>query len=287
MSAKTDEFLKIMVPLVRNEYLRRDKWVLPSVALAMGAKESGWCADTSKYSLYGIKGAGTIANTKEYIDGAYVDVSDSFRTYPDTASAVVDYFDLITTSPRYAGAVNNPDYRSAVTAIRMGGYATAPAKEYINSVCSIIEDFNLTQYDVREYTKQQEQETIDIESLALQTIRGDFGNGQDRINNFHSMGYTDNIIDLIQHRVNEIMASYDTKPQEEYIKKEENSACIQNANHVKIKAGAVDLNSNTSFADFVYNSVYEVIEYQDRGLVFGLNGCVTGVVSYDNIIIVD
>lgn len=279
MSAKTDDFLRIMVPLVRNEYLKRDKWVLPSVALAMGAKESGWCADTSKYSLYGIKGAGTIANTKEYIDGAYVDVSDSFRAYPDTASAVVDYFDLITTSPRYAGAVNNPDYRSAVSAIRMGGYATAPAEEYINSVCSIIEDFNLTQYDTRDAVNQVTKDTpvIDIESLALQTIRGDFGNGQDRINNFHSMGYNDNIIDLIQHRVNEIMEG----------NKKENNTCIENANHVKIKAGAVDLNSNKTFDAWAYNTVFDVMEYQDRGLVFGREGIIIGVVSYDNIIIVD
>ena len=49
-----------------------------------------------------------------YYKQGYDEVMDSFRTYPDLTSACIDYLELITTSPRYTGAVCNPDYNSAI-----------------------------------------------------------------------------------------------------------------------------------------------------------------------------
>lgn len=145
MSAKTDKFINTLVPIVRNEYLSRKQWVLPSVCIAQAALESGW--DVNAKTLFGIKGDGYTATTSEYYNGHMVEITASFQTYPDLASAVVGYFDLITSLPRYAGAVNESDWYKSITAIKQGGYATDP--HYVEKISSIIKEFELEQYDDR------------------------------------------------------------------------------------------------------------------------------------------
>lgn len=274
MSEKTDNFINTIAPIAVELYNSSKKWILPSVMIAQCAKETGWDC-SGKYSYFGIKGNGVVSKTSEYINGQYVEIMDSFRTYPDLTSACIDYLELITTSPRYTGAVCNPDYKSAIRAIHNGGYATSPT--YADDVISIIEDFNLTRFDVRNANTEPIKETsIDVEAYAMRTIRGDFGNGGDRINNFKKLGFSDNTINAIQSRVNELLAPVETPKQTDllYIGKP-----------VRIKDGACDLNSGSCFADWVYDSEYEIIEIQDRGIVFGRDGIITGVVARENIIL--
>lgn len=142
---KKEKFLSVIAPLAQAEYTNRAKWVLPSVCIAQGALESGWNADAK--TLFGIKGHGITTKTKEFLNGKYVTVTDSFKKYPDIASAVDGYYDLITTNKRYSGAVNNNDYTSAITAIKKGGYATDP--DYVKKIISIIKSNNLTKYDIK------------------------------------------------------------------------------------------------------------------------------------------
>ena len=150
MSEKTTNFINTIGVLARNEFLSRDRWVLPSVCIAQAALESGW--NLNAKTLFGIKGKGFTATTSEYYDGHYVQNQDSFRSYPNAASAVVGYYDFITGTPRYAGVVNNADYRDAVDKLIHttdgAPYATSPT--YINNVISIIEQYNLTKWDVRD-----------------------------------------------------------------------------------------------------------------------------------------
>ena len=150
MSEKTTNFINTIGVLARNEFLSRDRWVLPSVCIAQAALESGW--NLNAKTLFGIKGKGFTATTSEYYDGHYVQIQDSFRSYPNAASAVVGYYDFITGTPRYAGVVNNADYRDAVDKLIHttdgAPYATSPT--YINNVISIIEQYNLTKWDVRD-----------------------------------------------------------------------------------------------------------------------------------------
>ena len=94
----TDEYgtateTKAIGVLARNEFLSRDRWVLPSVCIAQAALESGW--NLNAKTLFGIKGKGFTATTSEYYDGHYVQIQDSFRSYPNAASAVVGYYDFI------------------------------------------------------------------------------------------------------------------------------------------------------------------------------------------------
>ena len=149
MSEKTINFINTIGVLARNEYLSRDRWVLPSVCIAQAALESGWNLEAS--TLFGIKGEGFTATTSEYYNDHYVEIQDSFRSYPNAASAVVGYYDFITETPRYAGVVNNADYKDAVDKLIHttdgAPYATSPT--YIDNIILIIEQFDLTSWDTR------------------------------------------------------------------------------------------------------------------------------------------
>ena len=197
MSEKTDNFIKTVGTLARNEYLSRDIWILPSVCIAQGALESGWNLEAS--SLFGIIGEGCTATTSEYYNGHYVEIEDSFRSYPNVASAVVGYYDFLRDTPRYVNALNNSDYRDAVDKLIHttdgAPYATDP--EYISKVISIIEQYNLAEWDKREVQPQPKP----IDEVAREVIRGEWGNGAERKRRLTEAGYD---YSAIQARVNEL-----------------------------------------------------------------------------------
>ena len=200
MSEKTDNFIKTVGTLARNEYLSRNVWILPSVCIAQGALESGW--NLNAKTLFGIKGKGFTATTSEYYNGNKVTIEASFRAYPNIASSVVGYYDFLRDTPRYAKALNNSDYRDAVDKLihTLDGapYATDP--NYISKVISIIEKYNLTEWDKREVQPQPQRKSID--EVAREVIAGQWGNGQDRVNRLTEAGYD---YSAVQARVNELL----------------------------------------------------------------------------------
>lgn len=197
---KEQDFINAIAPLARAEYLNRDRWVLPSVCIAQAALESGW--NVKAKTLFGIKGSGTKLKTQEYINGKYVTTTASFKAYPNLASAVHGYYDLITGNSRYSGAVNQVNYELAVMAIANGGYATAP--NYASCVLQIIRSYNITQYDDRS-VKDVHKSAQD--GVAQRVIRGEFGNGLDRTNALKAAGYDP---DEVQAEVNRILGATST-----------------------------------------------------------------------------
>lgn len=194
MSKKTDNFIKVVGELAKNEYLNRDIWILPSVCIAQAALESGW--NLNARTLFGIKGTGFTATTGEYYNGHYVEIQDSFRDFGGVAKSVVGYYDFLRDTTRYKNALNNSDYKDAVDKLihTTDGYAYATDPNYISKIVSIIEQYNLTAYDV-----SRETSNVDIDDLTNRTIRGEFGNGQDRKNALGSN------FDEVQKRVNAIL----------------------------------------------------------------------------------
>lgn len=201
MSKKTDDFINTIGTLARNEYLSREKWILPSVCIAQGALESGW--NLNAKTLFGIKGKGFTATTSEYYNGNKVTIEASFRAYPDVASSVVGYYDFLANTPRYAKALNNPNYRDAVDKLihTTDGLAYATDPNYISKVISIIEKYNLTAWDAREVQPQPQLKPID--EVAKEVIRGEWGNGEDRKARLTQAGYDYNVI---QARANEMLS---------------------------------------------------------------------------------
>lgn len=152
---QVNTFIAKLAAIARKEYLTRDKWVLPSVCIAQAALETGWGTSrlmTKANAFFGIKAGSSwkgkvySSKTNECYDGkTYTQITAAFRAYDSLEESVADYYNLICGSSRYAGAVNNGNAESAITAIKNGGYATSPT--YIKNVMNIINSYNLTQYD--------------------------------------------------------------------------------------------------------------------------------------------
>lgn len=246
MSEKTDNFIKTVGTLARNEYLSRDVWILPSVCIAQGALESGWNLEAS--SLFGIKGEGFTATTSEYYNGHYVEIEDSFRSYPNVASAVVGYYDFLRDTPRYANALNNSDYRDAVDKLIHttdgAPYATDP--EYISKVISIIEQYNLTEWDVRE-DKESEDKEVSFDEIV------------EAMKNLGYVDYTDTGDTIIFSKLG--------------------STSINVGDKVRVL-----VNATYDGGTFVlWHDVYDVIEVKGDRVVIGVDGVVTCAININNI----
>ena len=148
------EFLNTIASIVRAENLRRGNILFNSVVIAQAICESGWGQSEimmKANAVFGIKAYGWNgkvynAKTKECYDGKnYTNVEGCFRAYNSLEESVKDYFDLITTSPRYRKACVADSPLECITEIKNGGYDTSPT--YVNTIMSIINSNNLTKYD--------------------------------------------------------------------------------------------------------------------------------------------
>lgn len=149
------EFIPTIAPLVQAENKKRGYPLFSSVVIAQAICESGWGQSTimmKANAIFGIKATsdwkGKVynANTQECYDGvSYTNITACFRAYDSLAESISDYFDLITKLERYRKATVAETPLECITAIKNGGYATSPT--YINTIMSIINSNNLTQYD--------------------------------------------------------------------------------------------------------------------------------------------
>lgn len=149
------EFIPTIAPLVVAENQRRGNPLFSSVVIAQAICESGWGQSTimmKANAIFGIKATsnwkGKVynANTQECYDGvSYTNITACFRAYDNLQESISDYFDLITKLERYRKATVAETPLECITAIKNGGYATSPT--YINTIMSIINSNNLTQYD--------------------------------------------------------------------------------------------------------------------------------------------
>lgn len=137
-------FFNNLAPLVVNEYIRRkgQKRLYPSTVLAMAALESGY--NLKAETLFGIKGNGKILDTTEYIDGEYVNVKDSFKSYPSLAASVQGLYDLMQWS-NYDRATSSTDYTEECKMVQACGYATDP--DYSDKLISIVNSYQLTMFN--------------------------------------------------------------------------------------------------------------------------------------------
>lgn len=86
-------------------------------------------------------------------DGSYKTITADFRKYPCIEDSIADHSAYLLGAKngsrlRYDGLKGCKDYKKAAQIIKDGGYATSLT--YVEKLCSIIERWNLTQYDVKE-----------------------------------------------------------------------------------------------------------------------------------------
>lgn len=92
----------------------------------------------------------TKKTNEEYTPGTITTITADFRKYPCVEDSVADHSAYLLgamngSKKRYAGLAGEKDYKKAIQIIKDGGYATSST--YVEKICSIIERFNLTQYD--------------------------------------------------------------------------------------------------------------------------------------------
>ena len=144
--------------------------ILASVSMAQFILESGYgkselalgannCFGMKK-SLSGNTWSGSVWDSvsiykkktqEQKADGSYVTVTAEFRKYPNVGDSIADHSAYLLGTKngeklRYDGLKGCSDYKKAVQIIKDGGYATSLT--YVEKLCSIIEKWKLTQYDV-------------------------------------------------------------------------------------------------------------------------------------------
>lgn len=152
-------FIAMIAPIAQAKSKGR---ALPSVCIAQACCESAYGTSPKMIranAVFGIKVGKSKAHfgtawhdkaystrTKECYDGkTYTNITDMFRAYDSIEGAVEDYFDMLASCKRYKACISEREPRKRITAIKNGGYATAP--EYITTIMSIINRYGLTKYD--------------------------------------------------------------------------------------------------------------------------------------------
>ena len=90
---------------------------------------------------------------EQHTDGSYETITADFRKYPCIEDSIADHSAYLLGAKngkklRYEGLKGCTDYKKAVQIIKDGGYATSLT--YVEKLCSIIEKWNLTQYDAKD-----------------------------------------------------------------------------------------------------------------------------------------
>jgi flagellum-specific peptidoglycan hydrolase FlgJ len=136
-------FLNYMIPAAA--YLQRNRGIPFSATLAMAVYESDYGRSklaTEHHNYFGIKASASSSSSWQG-GKALLPTVDSgekvkawFRSYPTVRAGVLDYAELLTTSPRYAKAFESGDGISFVASVLNGGYC--PDGDYLDNIRTIM-----------------------------------------------------------------------------------------------------------------------------------------------------
>lgn len=152
-SGNVQSFLNNVAPAARQVASARGLYA--SLMIAQAALESGWGGSylsTSAYNLFGVKwnGSGAYINlsTQEYYGGAYHTVMARFQRYSSYTESLNAYANLICSHFPRSTKSQASSYAVAAQNLRNGVYGTyATDPSYASKLISVIERYNLTQYD--------------------------------------------------------------------------------------------------------------------------------------------
>lgn len=173
---KSLEFIGKLAPIAVEDMRRYG--IPASLTIAQAILESNWGESglTQKANnLFGIKGSGPAGSvwmpTTEYRGQDRYATTAQFRKYNNWSESVADHTRLILNGTkdkptRYHGVLWE-DYKTAATAIWKGGYATDP--KYPQKLISIIETYDLQQYDLQGEVK--EEDIVKLEALSAEVQR--------------------------------------------------------------------------------------------------------------------
>jgi hypothetical protein len=111
----------------------------PEVVAAQWALESGWGKHTSgQHNYFGLKGSGTSTATREFLDGQWVTITDSFIDFPSLAACVEYLVSRWYKDYQQHKGVNRADDRNECAKLLVReGYATDP--KYAEKLIAIMQ----------------------------------------------------------------------------------------------------------------------------------------------------
>ena len=100
----------------------------PELVAAQWALESGWGKKTSgSHNYFGLKGSGSSKETREFINGDWITITDSFLNFPDIGTCIQYLVDRWYKDWKSYKGVNNEVLRDAAAkALVREGYSTDP-----------------------------------------------------------------------------------------------------------------------------------------------------------------
>jgi len=153
------KFIQDILPYAKEI---ENKYHIPtSVTIGQAVLESAGGTRTPKdvytgkesFNLFGVKGSGDNGSVKSWTSEVYNGVTQrivaNFRSYSSWYGSLEDYAKLLTGASRYAGAFKTSNPYDFIAEVRKAGYATDPS--YTTKVTSIMNKYNLTQYDGDKY----------------------------------------------------------------------------------------------------------------------------------------
>ena len=175
------EFIDMLAPIAQKAFNNIGK-ILPSVCIAMAIVESncgqsnimkknnallGQKVGTGKTAKKYWSGKFFVSRTKEeYTVGTHTIIKSAFRAYDSIEQCVFNYYELLNTS-LYKKVASNVDYKTQMQQIKDCGYMTSSTE--VNSVISIIEKYNLTIYDTKNYSENSIEK--EINSATVYTVK--------------------------------------------------------------------------------------------------------------------
>lgn len=203
--SRTDFIYKIGKLIVTEGKARGYSVFSPIIAQAIIESRYGESELSAKYQNYfglkcgrGWKGGSVNMKTKEeYTPGKLTSISGNFRTFRNMEEGVKGYFDFISTK-RYQNLKTAKTPFEYCTMIKADGYATSSS--YVDTLIKCIAKHNLTEFDVNEIPSFDIpnvggiQRTVNsnpkrIDEIAIEVIRGKWGNGLDRVKRLGAAGY--------------------------------------------------------------------------------------------------
>ena len=151
-AAQVANFIAQIAPL-SQKYAKGNGYKIASTVIAQACCESafGTCALSPYHNYFGMKCGSSwkgksvnMATKEEYTPGQLTNIRDNFRAYDSMEEGVAGYYGFISWS-RYANLKTATTYRQYAEFLKADGYATSST--YVNTLCTIVERYNLTVWD--------------------------------------------------------------------------------------------------------------------------------------------
>ena len=207
------EFQKNVLPVIKRVAEARGYGKFYQAIASQAACESNWGKSTlsSKWHNYfGMKAAKSykgqvvdMTTKEEYVKGELTTIKATFRAYASIEAGINGYFDFIESYKRYQNLKNATSNEDYIEKLKADGWATSST--YVSTLTNIMKGLFANESntaDTAGAVRPGVSDHNDLHAVALDVIRGKYGNGSVRRLRLSQSGYD---YRAVQDEVNRIM----------------------------------------------------------------------------------